>query len=195
MAFDFDTPVPRRGTDCVKWDRCPPDCLPMSIADSDFAVPEEITCALIERAKHPVYGYTMPGEALFSAFPGWFEREYGPRLEREWLELLPGIVPALAVASRITEGKSLTVTPNYSMLLNAPARAGREMGTVPLKNDRERYTFDFEALQAAVTPDTKLFYLCNPQNPVGRVYTKEELARGRKRPPCGFRRDPLRAGL
>ena len=175
MAFDFDTPILRRGTDSIKWDSFPPEYLPMFVADSDFAVPQEITAALIARAEHPVYGYSRPNDALFEAFLGWHERTYGVRPDRDWLVLLPGIVPALAVASRLTEGKSLTVTPNYPMLLNAPERAGREMLTVPLRNDKERYYFDFDALQDALTEDTKLFYLCNPQNPVGRVYTRKEL--------------------
>lgn len=177
MEFDFDTPVSRRGTGCVKWDSFPEKYLPMFIADSDFAVPEAITRALIARAGHPVYGYSMPGRELTEAFLGWYEHTYGLRLDPDWLELLPGIVPALAVASHVEQGTSLTVTPNYPMLLNAPLRAGRAVATVPLRNQEEHYTFDFEAMQRAVTPDTRLFYLCNPQNPVGRVYTREELVR------------------
>ena len=175
MAFDFDTPIFRRGTDSIKWDSYPPEYLPMFIADSDFAVPREITAALIARAEHPIYGYSRPGDGLIEAFLVWHERAYGLRPDRDWLVLLPGIVPALAVASGLQDGKSLTVTPNYPMLLNAPERAGREMLTVPLGNDAERYFFDFDALQGALTKDTRLFYLCNPQNPVGRVYTREEL--------------------
>lgn len=175
MAFDFDTPILRRGTDSIKWDSFPPEYLPMFIADSDFAVPEQIRKALLERAEHPIYGYSRPGDDLFEAFLSWHARTYGVSPERDQLVLLPGIVPALAVASRLTEGKSLTVTPNYPMLLHAPEKAGREMLTVPLRNDGERYSFDFDALQAALTPETKLFYLCNPQNPVGRVYTRKEL--------------------
>lgn len=175
MAFDFDTPVLRRGTNSVKWDAFPEEYLPMSIADSDFAVPEAITKAILDRAKHPVYGYSRPSEELFTAFLGWYEREYGFRPEKAWLELLPGIVPALAAVSNVAEGKSITVTPNYPNLINGPERAGNEMITVPLRNRNETYTVDFDALQAAVTEDTKIFYLCNPHNPVGRVYTKEEL--------------------
>jgi len=175
MEFDFDMPICRRGTDSIKWDSFPPEYLPMFIADSDFAVPEAITAALLKRAEHPIYGYSRPGEALYDVFLDWHERAYSLRPERDWLTLLPGIVPALAAASLAAEGRSLTVTPNYPMLLNAPERAGREMLTAPLKNDGERYSFDFDALQKALTGDTRLFYLCNPQNPVGRVYTREEL--------------------
>lgn len=175
MAYDFDAPVSRRGTGCVKWDAYPADYLPMFIADSDFAVPEAITRAIIRRAEHPVYGYSLTSAELFDAFLGWYAREYNVTPARDWLEPMSGIVPALAVASTIREGRSLTVTPNYPMLLNGPSRAGREMITVPLHNENEVYTFDFDALQRSLTPDTRLFYLCNPQNPVGRVYTREEL--------------------
>jgi len=177
MPFDFDTPIDRRGTNSIKWDAYGPEYLPMFIADSDFAAPEAVTDALIARARHPVYGYSMPGEALYEAFLGWFARAYGFRPERDWVELIGGIVPALGVASTVAAGGSITVTPNYPMLLSAPGRAGRQMRTVPLRNENERYTLDFDALRAALTPDTKIFYLCNPQNPVGRVYTWEELRR------------------
>ena len=175
MGYDFDTPVLRRGTGSIKWDTYPTEYLPMSIADTDFAVPEEITAALRARARHPVYGYSRPGDGLYEAFLGWHGRAYGLRPDREWLVLLPGIVPALAVAGRAAEGTSLTLTPNYPLLLNAPERAGREMITAPLRNDGERYTLDFDALEAALREDTRIFFLCNPHNPVGRVYTREEL--------------------
>ena len=175
MGYDFDTPVLRRGTGSIKWDTYPTEYLPMSIADTDFAVPEEITAALMARARHPVYGYSRPGDGLYEAFLGWHGRAYGLSPDREWLVLLPGIVPALAVASRVAEGTSLTVTPNYPLLLNAPERAGSVMLTTPLHNDGERYVLDFDALEAALTEDTRIFYLCNPHNPVGRVYTREEL--------------------
>ena len=175
MKFDFDAPVLRRGTGSIKWDSYPPEYLPMSIADTDFAVPQEITAALTARARHPVYGYSRPGNGLYEAFLGWHGLAYGVGPDRDWLVLLPGIVPALAAASRVEEGVSLTVTPNYPLLLNAPERAGREMITVPLRNDGERYALDFDALEAAITEDTRIFYLCNPHNPVGRVYTREEL--------------------
>jgi cystathionine beta-lyase len=175
MAFDFDTPINRRGTGCVKWDLYPEEYLPMFVADSDFAVPEQVRLALLERINHPVYGYGLPSPELIDAFLGWFEGQYGLRPEKDWLQTLPGIVPALSVASRIYEGSSITVTPNYPMLLSAPERAGREMIKVPLKNEDEFYSFDFDGLQSALREDTKIFYLCNPQNPVGRVYTKEEL--------------------
>ena len=166
MGYDFDTPVLRRGTGSIKWDTYPTEYLPMSIADTDFAVPEEITDALMARARHPVYGYSRPGDGLYEAFLGWHGRAYGLSPDREWLVLLPGIVPALAVASRVAEGTSLTVTPNYPLLLNAPERAGRVMLTTPLHNDGERYVLDFDALEAALkTPGSSTFAI--PTTPWG----------------------------
>lgn len=175
MLHDFDQIIDRRGTDSVKWDSFPEEYIPLFIADMDFAVSEKITQAVIARAKHPIYGYTRGSGELFRAFQDWFSRQYHSRPELEWLELIPGVVPALSVASSIVEGKSIATVPNYSMLLHAPERAANELITVPLKNSGEYYTMDFEALQRGLTSDTKLFYLCNPHNPVGRVYTREEL--------------------
>lgn len=176
MAYDFDTPIQRRGTGCIKWDLFPEEVLPMFIADMDFPAAPVITEAIIRRAKeHPVYGYTFSEREIFPAFRDWLEKTYGERIAETELLLLSGIVPALSLVSDLVEGKSITTTPNYGHLLSAPSRAGNEMLTVPLRNEHEQYTFDFDALEQALTPDTKLFYLCSPHNPVGRVWKKEEL--------------------
>lgn len=175
MAFNFDEKIERRGTDCVKWDAFPEEYIPMFIADTDFAVPPAITERLIERTRHPVYGYSMPGKELFDSFIGWFKENYNYEIKEEWLVLMTGIVPALAVASGVRKGKSITNIPNYMNILNAPKRAGNEMIEVPMRNTDEFYEIDFDALKKALTPDTRTFYLCNPHNPVGRVYTEKEL--------------------
>lgn len=174
--YDFDKKVDRLNTHSYKWDLLGEDYIPLWVADADFEVPPAFTKRLTERIKHPVYGYFLTGNEIYDAITGWFKREYDVDVPgKKWIKLVPGIVPALAVASNIGGGKSLTNTPNYCCLLDAPKNAGNEMITVPLRNDDEYYSIDFDALQAAVTPDTKLFYLCNPHNPVGRVYTYEEL--------------------
>lgn len=174
MSFDFDKPINRRDTGSIKWG-IPEDYIPMSIADMDFAVSPAITERIINRAKHPVYGYTRPDKVLFEVFRSWILQTYDFEIKDSWLELIPGIVPALAVASNVVPGKSITNTPNYSNLLNAPERAGNTMVTVPLKNTDEHYEIDFDDLERNLTPDTKIFYLCNPHNPVGKIYTREEL--------------------
>lgn len=174
MSFNFDEPVDRRNTGSIKWG-LQEDYIPLFIADMDFAVAPAITERIIRRAEHPVYGYTRPDKRLFEVFGNWILRSYGCKIEDSWLELLPGIVPALAVASNVVPGQSITNTPNYSNLLNAPGRAGNTMFTVPLKNTDEHYEIDFDALEEALTPDTRIFYLCNPHNPIGKMYTREEL--------------------
>jgi cystathionine beta-lyase len=147
----------------------------MFIADMDFTASPAITERIIGRANHNIYGYTFPERRLFEAFKEWLWEEHHVTVEDEWLELTGGVVPSLAVVSNLITGKSITNTPNYGMLLSAPGKAGNELIRVPLRNTQEKYEIDFEALQEATTPEVGLFYLCNPHNPVGKVYTREEL--------------------
>lgn len=173
MRYNFDEIIDNRNHRSVKWDSFPEEYLPLFVAVMDFATAPAITERLIERARHPVYGYTKLSEELFDSFIAHSDKYYGVKVEKGWLNILSGIVPGLAVASNL--GKGITNTPNYGGLLDAPIRAGNELTRVPLKNTEEYYEIDFDALQESLTPDTKLFYLCNPHNPVGRVYTREEL--------------------
>ena len=173
MAYNFDKIADSRNTRSAKWDSYPEEYLPLFVAVTDFPSSKAITDALVKRAGHPVYGYTRPGDALFDSFVAHVEKRYGTKVERDWIHLISGIVPGLAVASNL--GQGITNIPNYGGLLNAPLRAGNELIKVPMRNDNENYTIDFDALQAAITPETKLFYLCNPHNPIGKIYTREEL--------------------
>lgn len=175
MTVHFDEEVNRRNTDSIKWDTFPEDTIPMFIADMDFAVSPAIVNAIQKRAAHPVFGYTRSDKRLITAFQTWFRENYQYELNPEWLVVIPGIVPALAVASRVCDGKSMAAIPNYSMLLRSPAKAGKELIQVPLKNTEEYYELDLDAMEKKLTPDTDLFYLCSPHNPVGRVFTREEL--------------------
>lgn len=168
--------INRLNTHSYKWDMLGEEYLPLWVADADYAVPPAVTERLKKRIEHPVYGYFLTGDEIYNVLTDWFREKYDVTIpDRKWLRLVPSIVPALAVASNIGGGKSIVNTPNYVNLLESPVSAGNEMIRVPLKNDDEHYTIDFDALQEAVTPDTKVFYLCNPHNPVGRVYTYEEL--------------------
>lgn len=176
MKFDFDKEVNRYNTHSFKWDLYGEEYLPLWVADSDFEVAPAVTERLRKRIEHGIYGYFLTGTEIYDVLSNWFKEEYEVEVPgKKWIKLLPGIVPALAVASNIGGGKSITNTPNYVGLLNAPKSAGNELIKVPLNNDNERYTIDFEALEKAITEDTRIFYLCNPHNPVGRVYTREEL--------------------
>lgn len=176
MIFDFDKPIDRINTHSYKWDLKGEEYLPLWVADADFEVAPAVTERIRKRMEHGIYGYFLTGNEIYDTLSRWFEEEYGAQVPgKEWIKIVPGIVPALAVASNIGGGKSMTNTPNYCNLLDAPVSAGNEMIRVPLANNDEYYTIDFDALGAAVTEDTKVFYLCNPHNPVGRVYTLEEL--------------------
>lgn len=174
MKFNFDEPVERRGSNSVKWDTAAADVLPMFVADMDFKSAPAITEAVRAKVDHGVYGYGHDPE-----FPGvikkWFQDEYRLTIKEEWLVLLPAIVPVLAAVSQLRPGRVLINTPNYHVLLAAPGRAGKDSILSPLKNTNEYYEFDLEDLRRRIQGDVKLFYLCNPQNPVGRVYRQEEL--------------------
>lgn len=174
--YDFDKEINRINTHSYKWDLLGEDYLPLWVADSDFEVPPAVTKRLKNRIEHGIFGYFLTGNEIYDVLMKWFKEEYAEVVpDKSWIKLVPGIVPALAVASNIGGGKSITNIPNYCNLLDAPGSAGNEMIQVPLKNEEEYYSIDFDALEASLTEDTKIFYLCNPHNPVGRVYTLEEL--------------------
>lgn len=200
MKYNFDKEVNRLNTGSYKWDLYGEKYIPLWVADTDFEVPPSVTERLQRLVDKKVYGYLLTGNGIYDSIKGWFEREYSAEIPgKKWIKLLPGIVPALAVASNLgidtiepkrVDGKwiqqteSITNIPNYSMLIDAPESAGNIMKQVPMKcelkkgedgYEYEYYSFDFEALQAAVTENTRVFYLCNPHNPIGRVYSMEEL--------------------
>lgn len=176
MKFDFDKKVDRLNTNSYKWDLYGEDYLPLWVADADFEVAPAVTERLRKRIEHGIYGYFLTGNEIYDVLTKWFLDEYNVAVPgKSWIKLVPGIVPALAVASNIGNGKSMTCIPNYCNLIEAPVTAGNVMIRVPLKNDNEYYTMDFDALEEAVTEDTRVFYLCNPHNPVGRVFTLDEL--------------------
>lgn len=174
--YNFDEQINRIGTNSLKWDLLGKEYLPLWVADMDFQVSPAVRACLQKRVDHGVFGYPLENKEIYQVLIDWIKQEYDAEVpDKNWIKLVPGIVTGLMVASNIGGGKSLTNTPNYCCLLTAPSNAGNEMITVPLRNDNESYSIDIDALQAAVTEDTKLFYLCNPHNPVGRVYTLDEL--------------------
>jgi cystathionine beta-lyase len=174
MRFNFDEPVDRRGFGSVKWDTIGEGVLPMFVADLDFRSSPQVIEALEAKIRHGVFGYGRDPE-----FPGvikkWFQDEYQVSVKEDWIVLLPAIVPVLAAVSRLREGRILINTPNYHVLLAAPGKAGKETILSPLKNTHEYYEMDFDDMRRRIEPDVRLFYLCNPHNPVGRVYKYEEL--------------------
>lgn len=177
--FDFDSVPDRTDTGSLKWQKYHGrDVLPMWVADMDFRSPEPVREALRERVEHGVFGYTIPYPGVESAVIDYMKAVHGQDIDAEWIVWMPGLVPALNAASRAFEkpGDSvLTNTPVYPPFLTAPEWQDKELLAVPLKITGDRYTFDFEAMEAAVNDRTRLFILCNPHNPVGRAWSREEL--------------------
>jgi cystathionine beta-lyase len=137
----------------------------------DFAVAPAITEALRRRVEHGVFGYPAPWPSLVEAVQEHLEREYAWAIEPAWLVWLPGLVTGLNVACRATGGAAFTATPVYPPFLSAPER----LVTAPLVLDGDRFTWDLAAVEAALTPETRLLMLCHPHNPVGRAWDEAEL--------------------
>ena len=151
----------------------------MWVADMDFEIAPEIRAALQARLDHGVYGYTVPFAEPIDAVLSYLLRQHNYSAEASWLNFLPGLVPAINLCCHAFTGPKdsvMTVTPVYPPFLSAPNYAGRELIKVPLcLGSEDLWTFDFEAMQAAIKPNTKVFILCNPHNPIGRVFTRDEL--------------------
>ncbi|MBI5381455.1 MAG: putative C-S lyase [Opitutae bacterium] len=183
MVFDFDTVPERRDTDSQKWQKyAGRDVLPLWVADMDFRSPPAVLEALRRRVEHGVFGYARPTAATVDAVVGGFAARYGWAIDPAWLVWLPGLVVGLNVTAQAFAqpgDEVLCTTPVYPPFMSAPKNSGRVARTVPLVLDRaaRRWDIDWAALEAAVTPRTKLFYLCNPHNPVARVFRRDELVR------------------
>ena len=177
MEFDFDSPVERAGTWSTRWDRyAGRDVIPLWVADSDFRAPPAVLEALAVRAAHGVFGYTTPPAALTEAIIERMQRRYGWRIEAPWIVYLPGVVPGLHLAARklVTPGGHVLVPrPVYQHLKRAAELAPRAFTEVPLVLERGRWVFDLEGFKKRA----ELLFLCNPQNPGGTVFRREELAR------------------
>ena len=179
-TYKFDSCPERTGFGSLKWDKYKGrDVLPLWVADMDFVTAPEILGALQERLDHGVFGYTIPHEAPIEAVINYLDRQHGYSAKASWLNFLPGLVPAINLCCHaFTEpGDSvMTATPVYPPFITAPDYAERELIKVPLCLDgQDRWTLDIDAMEAAIQAHTKIFVLCSPHNPVGRVFSKEEL--------------------
>ncbi|MBQ6021000.1 MAG: pyridoxal phosphate-dependent aminotransferase [Clostridia bacterium] len=180
MKYDFDTPVDRRGTDSLKWDVGENE-LPMWVADMDFKAAPEIRAALKRRLDHGVFGYSDVPDAWYGAYIGWWERRHGFAMKKEELIFCTGAVPAISsMVRRLTAPNENVVllTPVYNIFFNSIINNGARVLECPLKNEAGSYSVDFPALEKALAdPQTTLMILCNPQNPVGKIWDRETLAR------------------
>lgn len=181
MSFDFTTPLDRRQYPSQKWDRYASDVLPLWIADMDFSAPPAVTRALAERVAHPVYGYAKPSEGLDDSLRDWSREHYGWEVPRDAIVWLPGVVPALHLASLALTSPGagvVTTTPIYPPFLKVAQKTGRLAQMAPLVEPETQgglWRLDLEALEAAITPETELLLWCHPHNPTGRVWREEEL--------------------
>ncbi len=180
--FDFDTPIDRQQfpyDDSVKWAKyAGRDVLPMWVADMDFAAPPVVLDALKARIDHGVLGYPHVTQSVVDAVELHLERDLGWTVDPDWLVWLPGLVTGLNVACRAvgeTGSGVLTATPVYPPFTSAPKLSDRTLQTVSLVQQGADWVLDLDAVIAASDQSTKLLMLCNPHNPVGRVWRKDEL--------------------
>lgn len=172
----FEEVIDRSRTGSLKWDKfAGREVLPMWVADMDFPSPRPIQDALARRAAHGIYGYTVPYPSVVESVLAYLEERHGLAVEETHIVWLPGLVPALNLVCRAFEGAVMTHIPIYPPFLTAPLHANRALHKVPLTTSGASWEIDWDAMEAAMTPDTKVFLFCNPHNPVGRVFRKDEL--------------------
>ncbi|MDR2514592.1 MAG: pyridoxal phosphate-dependent aminotransferase [Christensenellaceae bacterium] len=177
MAFDFDKPIDRSATRSGKW--ADPELLPLWVADMDFESPPVVQEAIAARAAHNLYGYDRLPENYFPALQGWFKARQGYELKEDWLIATSGVVNALhlAVQALSLPGDEVVIQPPvYHPFPRAILNSGRQLVTSPLRRVESRYEIDFDDLEAKFARRrVKLFILCNPHNPIGKVYSRQEL--------------------
>jgi cystathionine beta-lyase len=198
MTYDYNREVDRRGTCSIKWeflhdgdkmkygDHADPKhgenrLLPMWVADMDFCTPPAVIEALKARAEHGIFGYSMPTDGYFDAVINWFSKRYGYTIDKEWILLTPGVVPAvnMLVQAFLKPGEKVLVQrPVYYPFFDAIKNNGGEIISNNLIYENNHYTMDFDDLaEKTADPAVTLTILCHPHNPVGRVWTGEELSR------------------
>jgi cystathionine beta-lyase len=179
QSFDFDAVVERRGTASYKWDKYEgQDVIPLWVADMDFRSAPAIVEALKARAAHGVFGYTHASDKLHETVCASLLRDYSWEVSPDSIVWLPGLVSGLNVLCRAIGSRGdevVTFTPVYPPFLSAPTLAGRGLVKVPLVSRDGRWEMDLQALEASLTPRTRLLLLCSPHNPVGRVWSAAEL--------------------
>ena len=185
--YDFDTIIPRRGTNSIKWDARPPfdadteGVIPLWVADMDFKAAPFIIDVLRKRVEHGVFGYVCVPDSYYEAVCRWFSNRHGWKVEKDWIIYTTGVVPALSAAVKALSKpgeKVILQSPVYNCFFSSVRNNGCEILDVPLLYHDGTYSYDFDGLErACADPAAKVMLLCNPHNPAGRVWTREELAR------------------
>lgn len=182
MKYDFDHITARRGTNCYKWDEPEEDgVIPMWVADMDFPAAPAIQEALQKRLNHGVFGYTMVPDSYYDAITSWFSRRHGWQIEKDWIHYTTGVVPAVSCTLKALTlpGENVLVqTPVYNCFFSSIKNCGCNITESPLKRQGDTYIIDFEDFERQCADEkTTVFLLCNPHNPGGRVWKKDELER------------------
>ena len=176
---NFDKKSDRRGTDSLKWTVAEGE-LPMWVADMDFATAPCVTEALAAKMRRGIFGYENVSDEWYNAIANWWKTRHGVRFSKDWICFVTGVVPAITscVKSLTSEGGVCVMTPVYDIFFHSIENTGRRVEESPLLYDGENYHIDFADLEKKLSkPDVELLILCNPHNPVGRVWSKEELSR------------------
>lgn len=182
MKYDFDEIVSRQGTNSVKWEEAgDSDVLPMWVADMDFQVAQPIKEAVMKRAGHGIYGYSMVPDSYYEAVINWFKRRHNWTIEREWMLYTTGVVPAISCAIKaltLPGEKVLVMTPVYNCFFSSIRNQGCVVEETELVREADTYKIDFDDFERKCADEkVTVFLLCNPHNPAGRVWTKDELER------------------
>ena len=190
MEYNFDKQIDRTGTNSIKWDLTDQffnkeACLPLWVADSDWETAPAIKEALKERVKHGVFGYTHPSEELTETIIKWVKKHYNWKIKKEWIVYANGVVPSINISIRaltIPGDGVIIQTPVYYPFISTVKNTGRQLENNQLINDNGYYKIDFEGLKESISEETdsgckraEMLLFCNPHNPVGRVWSKEEL--------------------
>lgn len=175
----FDEVINRRNTCCAKWDMTKDGELPMWVADMDFQTAPQITNALIERAKHGVFGYALKGDEWYEAYKNWWSTRHHFNIEKEWLMFCTGVIPALSsiVRKLTTPAENVVVmTPVYNHFFSSILNNGRNVLESKLKYENGEFDIDFKDLEEKLSnPQTTMMILCNPHNPIGKIWNKATL--------------------
>ena len=180
MKYDFDRVIDRRNTNSYKWDS-EKDVLPLWVADMDFETAPCVKKAIVKKAQFGIFGYSIYGEEWEQSYISWWKRRHNFEIKREWLIFTTGIIPAISTCVRkltTAAEKVLVQTPCYNIFFNSIVNNGRVPLASPLAFDGTNYSIDFDRLEKDLSdPQCSLMILCNPQNPTGTIWKKDELAR------------------
>lgn len=179
--YNFDKVIERRGTNSYKWDTLKEGELPMWVADMDFEVAPEIKETIVNRASHGVFGYSITPKEWGESYVSWWKNRHDFEIEEKWLTFTTGVIPILSSCVRkltTPAEKVLIQTPVYNMFFNSVINNGRRILDNPLKYEGGQYTIDWEDLEEKLSDkECTLMILCNPHNPVGKIWSRDELVR------------------